>query len=652
MNKTLRNLLIAAGSALALIVVLVLVLPFIIPLDSYRGRIEAAAGDATGRSFKIDGPLRLTFFPHFGVKAKEVTLANVPGGRAAVMVSVGDIDLSVKVLPLFSGKVALDKIVLEQPTIALEVDKDGNPNWQFGKETANKKGESKKGTLTLPAGTEFSGIEITDGKVTYDNAKTGTHRALEHVNIAVAITTADRPITATGDMALSGKKLSFAAKLETLQSFLSSGTTTFELKADAELMKASVNGSMFPDGTVNGRLNLDSPSFRGLAAWLGTKLPAGGLNDLKLSSQIANKDKVTRLENLNVTLDRQTIRGHLMVDARAKVPVLEGELDADRLDLNPYMSGGGKPTATGTAKPARPTGKSAGWSKKPISLALLKEFNGKLILTTGSLRAQGIQLGRTALRIENRDGFLTAWLDQISLYGGGGKAQLNIDARGAVPQFANTVDIRGVQLKPLLNDSIGLDSIEGTGTLTLDIRMAGASPYAILHSLSGKGALTGANGRIRGVDLGAVARTVQTALGSNATGDVASTTFHSMGASFVLANGVLDTKDFRLAGPVVQMTGQGKIDIGNRGIDFRLRPAAGVAGINIGIPFRITGTWDKLHYGPDLAELIGGVVNSFKSGGAAIGNLFGGGNKGDKNAKNGQKKKSTSDQLKNMFGIH
>jgi len=81
-----------------------------------------------------------------------VTLANVPGGRAAVMVEVGDIDLSVKLLPLFTGHIALDKIMLDQPTIALEVDKDGNPNWKFGKATTSQTGETKKaGTLTLPA---------------------------------------------------------------------------------------------------------------------------------------------------------------------------------------------------------------------------------------------------------------------------------------------------------------------------------------------------------------------------------------------------------------------------------------------------------------------------------------------------------------------
>jgi Uncharacterized protein involved in outer membrane biogenesis len=629
MNKLLRNSLIGAGA----VAVLVAAAPFVVPVDTYRGRIESAAAKATGRAFKIDGPLRLTLFP-LGVKAKEVTLANVPGGRAAVMVSVGDINLAVKVLPLLSGRIALDKIVLDQPTIALEVDKSGNPNWKFGKESAGE----KKGTLTLPAGTEFSGIEVSDGRVTYDNAKTNTHRALEHVNVKVGITTADQPVAADGDMTYANRKLTFAAHLATLQTFLGSGTTKFDLKADADLMHAAVTGIMTPDGATHGDIKLDSHSFRDLAAWFGTKLPAGGLGKLALAAKFENKDKISTFDGLKVVLDGQTMTGRLAVDAQAKVPVLDGALAVDHLDLNPYLSGG---------VPGQP--KETGWSKKPISVALIKEFNGRLALTAGALRVQSLHLGRTDLRVETQDGLLHAYLDQIALYGGGGKAELTIDARAAVPRFANTLRFSGVQLKPFLTDTLGLSRIEGIGAIDLDIAMTGASPNAILHSLSGKGAIKGADGRFKGVDLGAVARSVKTVLGGGATGDTAATAFHDMGASFAIADGVMTTRDFHLEGPVVQMTGQGAIDVGNRTIAMRVRPEAGAGGYSIGVPFLIHGSWDKLHYAPDVAGIVGGVMDSLKNGGSALGGLFG--KNSDKSGQSG-KKKNVGDQLKDMFGIH
>jgi AsmA protein len=123
-----------------------------------------------------------------------------------------------------------------------------------------------------------------------------------------------------------------------------------------------------------------------------------------------------------------------------------------------------------------------------------------------------------------------------------------------------------------------------------------------------------------------------------------------MGAHFTLDQGVLATNDFQLTGRVLQMSGQGGIDIGNRSIDFRVRPGAAVGGVSFGVPFRIRGSWDKLHYSADVAAMIGGAVTNIQKGAAAFSGMFhsDGPKKGEKQGD----KKSMGDTLKNMFGIH
>lgn len=638
MTKILRRFLIGLGALLALMAVAALALPFLVPMEAYRGRIESAAGFATGRVMHIDGPVRLSIFPHLGLKAQAVTLANVPGGKASVMVEVGDIDLSLQVLPLLSGHIALDKIILNKPTIALEVDPDGNPNWRFGKETAKSE---KKGTLTLPSGTAFHGIEITDGTVTYDNAKTRTHRAIEHVNLSVAITTIDKPVSVKGELILAARKLHFEGHLATLQTFLGSGTTDFGLALDADLMKAGFDGQMTPDGTTTATFHLDSPSLRDLSGWLGQKLPEGGLGRLALQGRVTAKEKMTQLDGLKASLDGQTLTGSLSIDSAPQIPVLIGDMQADRLNLTPYLSGG---KAQEPAEPVR-----HGWSRSKISLALIKSFNGRLSFEAGSVHMQSLHLGRTHLVLSLDNGVMDAALDRISLYGGSGDGETRIDIRGPVPLFTSRMRLSGVSLAPFLSDMLHLTSIEGTGAVQLDMSFRGDNANAILHSLNGKGSISAAQGRIKGVDLGQVARTVSVLLGSGATGEVAATDFHAMGASFALQNGVLNTSDFHLAGPVAEMTGQGAIDIGGRGIDFRLRPGAAVGGMRFGVPFRISGSWDKLHYAPDMEALVGGAINNLKNGASAFKGLFDG---GQKNGQKPDEKKSVGDKLKNIFGIH
>ena len=78
--------------------------------------------------------------------------------------------------------------------------------------------------------------------------------------------------------------------------------------------------------------------------------------------------------------------------------------------------------------------------------------------------------------------------------------------------------------------------------MTLDVTARGRSPNAIMHALAGKGAVTFLNGRMRGVDLAGVARTIQGALSGQAVSSSASTDFTEMAGSFTIANGVMTTR--------------------------------------------------------------------------------------------------------------
>ena len=640
MNKALRNTLIAVVT----IVAIVLILPFLVPTDAYRGRIESAAAHATGRALRIEGPLRLMLFPQFGLRAEKVTFANMPGGHASAMASVGDTRLAFHFLPLLSGHIELAQIVLEHPIIELEVNAEGRSNWNLAKSKSAGPhiGES---SVTLPANTEFSGIRISDGSISYSNDKTGTHRRIEHVNAIVAITRLDHPFVVDGNLTQNSHRVDFAIRIATLETLLGDGTTVLDLSLTSDMMQAGFKGVLGRDGALVGTLKFDTASLRGVLGWLGESLPpGGGLGRISLESHVASKDKVATLSGMQFLLDYSNMTGTLAIDSSGEVPSLTGALSVDRLDLNPYLAEGGK------RESEKPAPKSeTGWSRTLINLSLLKKANARLRLEVGALRLRNLRLGKTVASVTLADGALTARLDPITLYGGTGRAELDVDARGAVPKFRNTLKFERIALQPFLNDTLEVRRIEGMGSLTLDIVAQGMNARSVMHTFSGKGSIAGDHGRLRGVDLGAVARTIQRVLGGGATGDVASTDYHEMSGKFDIANGVLTNKDFRLAGPLLSMTGAGDIDVGNRTIDFRLVPKATVKSVSIGIPFRVKGSWDHVHYAPELPGVVNNVMQNLENGRAPFKGLFGGGNKTQDGRK---KKKSVGDALKNMFGIH
>ncbi len=641
MNKALRNTLIAVVT----IVAILLVLPFVVPTDAYRGRIESAAAHATGRALRIEGPLRLTLFPQFGLKAEKVTFANMPGGHASAMASVGDIRLALHFLPLLSGRLELVQIVLERPVIELEVNAEGRSNWNFAK---SKRAGAGGSSVTLPANTEFSGIKISDGSISYINDKTGTHRAIDHVNAIVAITRLDQPFVIDGNLTQNGHRVDFDVRIATLETLLGDGTTALDLSLTSDMMQAGFKGVLGQDGALVGTVKFDTASLRGVLGWLGESLPpGGGLGRTSLESHVASKDKVTTLSGMRLLLDYSNMTGTLAIDTHGEVPSLTGALSVDRLDLNPYLAAGGKRTSGGPAPKAE-----TGWSKTPINLALLKTADARLTLEVGALRLRSLRLGKTVASVTLKDGYLSARLDPITLYGGSGRAELEVDGRGVVPTFRNMFKFERMALQPFLNDTLGVRRIEGTGSLTLDIAAQGTNADAVMRTLSGKGSIAGDHGRIRGVDLGAVARTIQAVLGGGTTGKGATTDFLAMDGTFDIVSGVLSNKNFRLSGPLVSMTGVGDIDIGNRTIDFRLVPKAGVKSVSIGISFRVKGSWDHVHYAPDLSGIMNGVMQNLENGRAPFKGLFGGGNKTQDQGGQPKKKKNVGDVLKNMFGIH
>ncbi len=645
MNKGLRYGLIGAGALVAVI----LALPFVVPMDAYRVRLETAATHATGRSLHIEGPLRLMLFPHFGLRAEQVTFANIPGGRAAAMARVGDIKLAIQFWPLLTGHLEIEQIVLDQPDIELEVDARGQSNWTFAK--SKTAGTAHGSSVTLPMDTQFSGIKINDGRVAYSNAHTGVQRLLDHVNANIAITRLDQPVSMEGNLSVAGRRIDFEGRVVTVKALLSDEPSSVDISLTSDLMQLSFKGNLAPDGTVDGSAKLNTSSLRSMAQWLSWKIPpGGGLGPLSLEGHFISKGKITTLDPIKLSLDGADMRGKLSIDAQGKPTQISGALWIDHLDLNPYLQTAGHKSS------AAPTRKSdPGWSKSPINLAWLKVVNADLALDIGPLRVRNLRLGHTVGHLTLKNEALTAQLASIALYGGHGRAQLAVDASGAVPRYRNALQFDHIALRSFLNDTMGVDRIEGTGSIALDAASSGVNADEVMHDLSGKGSVTVSGGRIHGVDLGAVARTIRTVLGEAATGEVAGTDFHSMGASFVINRGVLATKDFTLSGPLLQATGAGDIGLGNRTLDLRVVPKASMGGTHassISIPFRINGSWDHVHYAPDLTGVVNGVLQNLENGRAPFKGLFGGGNKSQDQNPIKKKKKNTVDVLKNMFGIH
>src|SRR3954447_11376209 len=130
-----KKWLIGIAGFVVLVIAVLLVVPFLLPTDTYKGQIVERVKSATGRDLALNGPISLSILPTFGLTVSDVTFGNAPGASAKNMATFGKLQLQVQPIALLSGRLVVDSFVLVDPVIALEIDKQGRPNWQFATAT-------------------------------------------------------------------------------------------------------------------------------------------------------------------------------------------------------------------------------------------------------------------------------------------------------------------------------------------------------------------------------------------------------------------------------------------------------------------------------------------------------------------------------------
>ncbi len=251
-------------------------------------------------------------------------------------------------------------------------------------------------------------------------------------------------------------------------------------------------------------------------------------------------------------------------------------------------------------------------------------------------------------------GKLSADFREMALYGGNVTGKLTIATNGPAANVTLALKAHGCQTEPLLRDAMGYDKLSGAGDLTLSVTTRGASERDLVAGLDGKAAFELRNGVLRGINLAGMVTHVATAFQAGA-GD--KTEFSEVHGTFTLDAGVARNTDLVLKSPLMQIAGDGTVNLNARTMDYRISPKfvapivgqLGLGSPGVRVPVMVRGPWTQLRYEPDLAGLAMNVVDvpvDVLKGVIEIpGNLIGG--KGGDEKKDDTKSRNP---LKNLFG--
>ncbi len=607
---------------LALVVVLagvVVAVPFFVPTAVVMAQISDAVKSSTGRSLTMGEDVRLSLFPNIGITASDVTFGNAPGSAEANMATLEGLELQLKVLPLLSGEVEIARFVLVKPVIRLEVDKQGRPNWVFGEGKPAASGQAASGGSSSVAlgDLRLGDVRLTDGQIYYSDARTGVQEEVRDVNMTISLPALSQPLNAKGALVWRDKEINVDLALEKPDAFLDGATSPAAVAVSGEPLKLAFKGSLANPGSikVDGDLNLDVPSVRGLAAWAGSPIdmPGETLGPLSIKGAVAVDGAVYGFKDADIKLDAITAKGSFTADTGGAKPYLKGQLAVGDLDVNPYLPAESESGGTAADKPATADAGTQGWSEEPMDFSGLKAANLDFDLSVESILIRKIRIGKGALALKLKDGVFTADLKELALYEGQGSGAVTIDASGKVPSIKKSFSLAGVQARPLLADAAGFDRLAGTAKADYNITAQGASQMDMVKNLNGKGEVKFENGAIVGINLAAMVRNVSTAFLDRSAGETQQTDFSELSGTFTITNGLLKNDDLSLQSPLLRVNGAGTSDLPARTLDYRVEPkfaatiegqggAQKVAGVMV--PVIVSGPWDNLSYKPDLGSLV------------------------------------------------
>jgi AsmA protein len=198
MRGKLRTVLIIVG----VLIVLVLVAPFLIPVNQFRPTIEEKTSAALGRKVQF-GNLSLSLLSG-SLSAKDLSIGDDPKFRSSPFLTAKLLKVGVEIIPLiFSKKINVTGVTIDSPQVTLLRNAAGL--WNY----SSLGGSSAKSSSSSNSVADFSvkKLELRDGSIIVGSTNSDKRSLYDHVNVTASDVsmTSKFPVAVTADLPAGGK---------------------------------------------------------------------------------------------------------------------------------------------------------------------------------------------------------------------------------------------------------------------------------------------------------------------------------------------------------------------------------------------------------------------------------------------------------------
>ncbi|HVV69442.1 MAG TPA: AsmA family protein [Gammaproteobacteria bacterium] len=672
MKKLLKTLISIIVVLILLFIIAGVCLVLFLDPNKFKEQISSVVHDKTGRELVINGDIERSFFPWLGLRIHDVRMSNAPGFTPEEnFITVGEADVSVKLLSLLSGKVEIGNLVLKDLQLNLAENKQGQTNWQDLKALASSHHSDTHIATMAKARTEtphtnaepstppkFSveGIEVKNADITWVNQKNGQSLELSKLNLSSKNIGINKPFPLSLNFEFRGNKPQIAAqfaldtdatlapqnlyrlgKLRFSAQLLDKSVPKVQLEAESVVVNLqqqtlSIANALLSAANLTAKTNLEAasiltkPEFNGridiaqfnlkdfLKAFgktINTEDPEA-LQKAALSTNFVGDTSALKLSSILGHLDDSTLQGSVNISSFAG-KALNFALYVNQVNLDRYMPVKSAPVTATTAAISTRSSNSVNKtsSADPGSFEALRQANISGTVKIDALTVSKTQLTQIAGQISVKNGIVEINPLTANVYQGTTISKLTADLRGSVPRMNVDEKLSNVQVSQLMKS----ERLTGSANIIAHLTMMGSSQQEILRSLNGTTEFNIQNGALLGVDLpyelNRAAALIKKQPGP-AQPSTGRTNFQQFSGSGVFQNGVFNNQNLLMQSAQLKITGNGTANLVSQTLNYHLsaeQPGNPVLG-NTALPLLITGTFSKPIITPDIEAVARELLKS------------------------------------------
>lgn len=557
--------------------------------DPVAGLVERA----TGRTFAINGDLRVRLSLTPRITADGLVLGNASWAKDANMAEVGRVEFTIDPWAFWRGRVVLPELSISEARVSLEKNAQGVANWDF---------DNGKKPSAPPS---IGALVIDRARVAFRDPALKTDFATE-----VSTVPADQKnpgmLKVTGRGRVIGQQSTVDGIIGSVLA-LSSAENPYpiNLRAVIGATKVRVHGALVdPLHLKSEDLNfeLEGADMAQLFPLIGVPLPP--TPPYKLSGHLTHSGHVWTFRKFAGRVGNSDLSGDFQLDRGRKPQFITADLVSRNLDMKDLGGFVGADRGDAKASPSPPPADRV-LPQEPFSLEKLRiadasvKFRGERVIT------EKLPLEKMSVTLKLNGGVLTLEPLNFGVAGGNVVSQLRMDARQAVIKTRADIAVRELRLEKLFPNFRLSRANAGVITGRAQLDTAGNSVAQMLGAAAGDAALMMEGGSVSELLVRLVNLDIANAIPVLLTGDkqlpVRCMVVHLKGVAgnFKAETLVLDT------GKAV-VTGTGTVNFAQESLDLKLvSKSKGFSLAALRGPIYIKGTFKDPKSGPDLTQAIG-----------------------------------------------